>query len=161
MGLDIGVSAEHHGCMTETRPTSPTPRLRQFVLDAEDSRALAEFYHHLTGLPYIAGDEPRTDGAPEGSNANFLVLTDPDGVRRLAFQKVPSMPPPTWPEGPRPQMMHLDFEVASDAELQAVQQRALDLGATVLDDRADDADERLIVFADPAGHPFCVFVPAG
>jgi len=147
--------------MTEARTPSPTPRLRQFVLDAEDSRALAEFYHHLTGLPYIDGDEPPTDGASDGANANFLVLTDSDGVRRLAFQKVLSMPPPTWPEGPRPQMAHLDFEVASGAELQAVQRRALELGATVLDDRADDADERLIVFADPAGHPFCVFIPAG
>jgi catechol 2,3-dioxygenase-like lactoylglutathione lyase family enzyme len=146
--------------MTETRASSPAPRLRQFVLDAEDSRELAEFYHHLTGLPYFAGDEPPADGADEGSNANFLVLTDDDGVRRLAFQRVDSMPAPTWPEGPRPQMAHLDFEVASDTELEAVRRRALDLGATVLDDRADDAAERLIVFADPAGHPFCVFIPA-
>ena len=27
---------------------------------------------------------------------------------RLAFQQVPSLPEPTWPEGPRPQMLHLD-----------------------------------------------------
>jgi len=25
-------------------------------------------------------------------------------------------------------------------------------------DRSDDADEPLYVYADPAGHPFCVFV---
>ncbi|MGW0888897.1 VOC family protein, partial [Micrococcus luteus] len=25
-------------------------------------------------------------------------------------------------------------------------------------DRSDDEDEPLYVFADPAGHPFCVFV---
>jgi hypothetical protein len=28
----------------------------------------------------------------------------------------------------------------------------------VLLDRTDDPDEPLWVFADPAGHPFCIFV---
>jgi hypothetical protein len=32
------------------------------------------------------------------------------------------------------------------------------LGATVLEDRFDDPQEALYVFADPAGHPFCIFV---
>ena len=36
--------------------------------------------------------------------------------------------------------------------------RALGLGATLLDDRFDDPDEPLYVYADPAGHPFCIFV---
>lgn len=42
------------------------------------------------------------------------------------------------------------------------------LGQTVLDctdarlllDRADDVEEPLRVYADPAGHPFCIFVTA-
>jgi hypothetical protein len=39
--------------------TSPVfPRVRQVVLDGEDARALAEFYRHLLGLEYRAGDEP-------------------------------------------------------------------------------------------------------
>jgi len=36
--------------------------------------------------------------------------------------------------------------------------RALALGATLLFDRSDDAQEPLRVYADPAGHPFCIFV---
>jgi hypothetical protein len=30
----------------------------------------------------------------------------------------------------------------------------------LLFDRSDDPDEPLIVYADPAGHPFCIFVAA-
>jgi len=36
--------------------------------------------------------------------------------------------------------------------------RALGLGARELLDRSDDPDEPLFVFADLAGHPFCIFV---
>jgi hypothetical protein len=32
------------------------------------------------------------------------------------------------------------------------------LGARLLLDRSDDQDEPLRVYADPAGHPFCIFV---
>jgi hypothetical protein len=32
------------------------------------------------------------------------------------------------------------------------------LGARLLDDHADDPEEPLRVYADPAGHPFCIFV---
>ena len=34
----------------------------------------------------------------------------------------------------------------------------LALGARLLYDRSDDPEEPLYVYADPAGHPFCVFV---
>jgi len=36
--------------------------------------------------------------------------------------------------------------------------RALALGASQLFDRSEDEQEPLFVFADPAGHPFCIFV---
>ena len=36
--------------------------------------------------------------------------------------------------------------------------RAEALGARMLLDRSTDPDEPLYVFADPAGHPFCIFV---
>jgi hypothetical protein len=32
------------------------------------------------------------------------------------------------------------------------------LGGRLLQDRRDDPDEPLRVYADPAGHPFCIFV---
>ena len=42
--------------------------------------------------------------------------------------------------------------------LECQRERAEDLGARLLLDRADDDDEPLYVFANPSGHPFCVFV---
>jgi catechol 2,3-dioxygenase-like lactoylglutathione lyase family enzyme len=86
------------------------------------------------------------------------VLRRLDGSTALAFQKVEQLPPATWPNGPYPQMLHLDLTVPNRAELDAAHQRALALGARVLMDRSDDAEEPLYVYADPAGHPFCIFV---
>ncbi len=42
--------------------------------------------------------------------------------------------------------------------LERQRERAEDLGARLLLDRTADDDEPLYVFADPSGHPFCVFV---
>ena len=55
-------------------------------------------------------------------------------------------------------MMHLDTYVESAEELTAARDRAVELGAEVIFDRFDDPDEPLYVFADPAGHPLCIFV---
>jgi hypothetical protein len=56
-------------------------------------------------------------------------------------------------------MLHLDTVVATRDDLQIHRDdRALALGANELLDRTDDQDEPLYVFADPAGHPFCIFV---
>ena len=44
------------------------------------------------------------------------------------------------------------------ADLDAQHTRALELGARLLLDRRADPDEPLYVYADPAGHPFCIFV---
>jgi len=142
-----------------TEPTTPT--LRQVVLDCEDARALAEFYRQLLGFHYRPGDEPPPDGTPDTNGQDWLVLRDANGSLQLAFQQVPQLPEPTWPEGPRPQMLHLDTTVPTLSELYVQHQRALDLGARLLFDRSDDQDEPLIVYADPAGHPFCIFVAAG
>jgi catechol 2,3-dioxygenase-like lactoylglutathione lyase family enzyme len=141
-----------------TEPTTPT--LRQVVLDCEDARALAEFYRQLLGFHYRPGDEPPQDGTPDTNGQDWLVLRDANGSRQLAFQQVPQLPEPTWPEGPRPQMLHLDTTVPTLSELYVQHQRALDLGARLLFDRSDDQDEPLIVYADPAGHPLCIFVAA-
>lgn len=134
------------------------PRILQTVLDTEDPRGLAEFYRVLLGLTYRAGDEPPGPGQPDPGGEDWLVLVDPDGARVLAFQRVEHLPPPTWPQGERPQMLHLDTTVPTAADLQEQHVRALGLGARLLYDRFDDPDEPLYVYADPAGHPFCIFV---
>lgn len=86
------------------------------------------------------------------------MLTDADGHRRLAFQQVAALPKATWPEGPHPQQLHLDMTVESVPDLDAQHERVLALGGRLLYDRSDDPEEPLRVYADPAGHPFCIFV---
>ena len=54
--------------------------------------------------------------------------------------------------------LHLDFTVPDRDSLDAAHDHALRLGGRLVQDRSDDEDEPLYVFADPAGHPFCVFV---
>ena len=134
------------------------PHLRQTVLDTEDPRRLAEFYRRLLDLAYRAGDEQPAPGRPDPHGSDWLVLVGPGGAPALAFQRVEALPPPTWPTGERPQMMHLDTTVPSVADLDEQHERALALGARLLLDRSDDSDEPLRVYADPAGHPFCIFV---
>jgi len=127
------------------------------VLDTTDARALAEFYRQLLGLTYRTGDEPPPPGEPDPDGEDWLVLRGPGGMA-LAFQQVARLPEPTWPEGPVPQQLHLDFFVPSREALEAHHARALELGARDLFDRTDDPDEPLWVLADPSGHPFCLFV---
>ncbi len=134
------------------------PVLRQVVLDCTDARGLAEFYRRLLGLSYRPGDEPPPSGQPDPNGQDWLVLRSGDGRPQLAFQQVTALPEPTWPEGPRPQMLHLDLTVPSRAALDEQHPRTLELGARLLLDRSDDAEEPLRVYADPAGHPFCIFV---
>lgn len=59
---------------------------------------------------------------------------------------------------PSPQQLHLDLTVNTKKDLDVAHQRTLNLGGRLLYDRSDDEDEPLRVYADPSGHPFCLFV---
>ena len=139
--------------MPETHPT-----LRSVVLDTTDARGLAEFYRRLLGYEYRPGDERPPAGEPDPNGTDWLVLVGPGGRGRLAFQQVEALPAATWPDGDVPQQLHLDLSVGTVHSLDEQHRRALDLGARLLLDRSDDPDEPLRVYADPAGHPFCIFV---
>jgi hypothetical protein len=132
------------------------PQLLHTVLDSTEPRLLAEFYRQLLGLRYREGDEPPADGRVD--DADWLVLVDSRGVRKLAFQQVERLDRTTWPSHEVPMQLHLDFTVTSASELHRQREIAESLGADVLLDRTDDPDEPLFVFADLSGHPFCIFV---
>lgn len=138
--------------------TQKFPELRQVVLDCTDARALAEFYRQLLGMHYRPGDEPPPAGEPDARGADWLVLRDAANRAKVAFQQVTELPKATWPDGPQPQQLHLDLTVPTTADLDVQHERALALGAQLLSDRSDDPEEPLRVYADPAGHPFCIFV---
>ena len=76
----------------------------------------------------------------------------------LAIQEAAELVATTWPRPDVPMQLHLDFTVPDRDSLEHHRRRALELGATDVFDRSDDPDEALYVLADPAGHPFCIFV---
>lgn len=137
---------------------SSVPRICQVVFDTTDARASAEFWRQLLGLVYPPPHEPPPAGEDDEAGRDWLNLNDPDGTPRLAFQQVASLEPTTWPDPAVPQQLHLDLWVDSVEELDATHGRVLDLGGELRLDRSHDPEEPLRVYADPAGHTFCVFV---
>jgi hypothetical protein len=91
---------------------------------------------------------------------DWLVVHHPSGFPRIAFQQVTTLRRSTWPGDEVPQQLHLDMTVPTSNDLEIQHKRALELGARLLYDRSHDEQEPLRVYADPAGHPFCIFVAA-
>ncbi len=121
----------------------PTMLLTATVLDAPDPRALAGFYQRLLGWP-LGTDDPE-----------WATLRPADGGAGLSFQREDDHVPPVWPAGPGdPRMqVHLDIEVD---DLQAAGELARAAGATLADFQPQ---EHVRVYLDPAGHPFCLYLP--
>lgn len=109
------------------------------VFDAADLGAESEFWAGLLGGTVDAEDDwhtVRVDGAP-----------------RIAFQLAPNHVQPNWPDG-EPQQAHLDLYVD---DIVTAHDEAVALGARVLRAAPDlGAAEGFQVYADPAGHPFCL-----
>ncbi|MFJ2094930.1 VOC family protein [Streptomyces sp. NPDC087901] len=113
------------------------------VLDCPDPLALAGFYAGLLGGKITA---------MEDGGDRWVDLTGGFGTP-LAFQAAPGYVPPRWPSADGSQQLHLDLTVQ---DLDAAEREVLALGATVLD--AADRERSFRVYADPAGHPFCLCV---
>jgi catechol-2,3-dioxygenase len=114
----------------------PATTIYGVTLDCPDPKALGDFYAALLGM------EIRFE-------ADFGVLIGADGQGQLMFQKVADYNRPQWPDPTSPQQLHLDLEVA---DIDDAEPKALALGATRLIGGGDD----FRVYADPAGHPFCL-----
>lgn len=77
-----------------------------------------------------------------------------EGAPRVGVQLAPGHVPPQWPGGTVQQQVHLDLWVTDVA---AAHEEVLALGGTLLEAGGDfDAVEGFQVYADPAGHPFCL-----
>ena len=122
------------------------------AIDCADPVNLAKFYARLTGL--------KVDLTTENTNSDivWIELKDREGIPKLAFQKVANHKAPTWPEGPIPQQIHLDFAVK---DLEAMENELLKIGATKTDfqpgsPKTNDYSTEFRVYLDPEGHPFCL-----
>jgi catechol 2,3-dioxygenase-like lactoylglutathione lyase family enzyme len=108
-------------------------RRHHLVVDCREPRRLAEFWSAVLGEPVTYDD------------GDFVVVARNDHTSGLAFQRAADHRPPSWPDPVIPQQMHMDVMVDDVASAAA---RVLELGAGRL-----PGDN---VFADPAGHPFCL-----
>ena len=111
------------------------------TIDAPDASALAAFYAALLGMAV-------TYDGPEGA----LVA---GGGQSVMFQQVSTYQAPRWPDPAYPQQAHLDVVVEDRDQLDAVEARVLELGGS----RLPGEGETFRVYADPAGHPFCLTIP--
>lgn len=77
-----------------------------------------------------------------------------DGAPRIGVQLAPDHVAPDWPAGLPKQQIHLDLWVEDIEESHA---RVMALGATMLAGaRGEESPDDFQVYADPAGHPFCL-----
>lgn len=109
----------------------------QVVLDCPDPRALAGFYAEVLGGTVQEQED--------------WVDVEVPGGWSLAFQAAPGFVPPRWPAADHSQQFHLDLVVD---DLDVAEKGVLALGAKPLD--AEDRSRSFRVYADPAGHPFCL-----
>ena len=112
-------------------------RWHGLVIDCPDPSALARFYEQVFGMQRVQDE------------GHWVVIGDAPDRPGLAFQRVSDFRPPQWPDGDQRQQMHLDVRVT---DLDDAEKKVLTLGAR----RLPGGGERFRVYADPAGHPFCL-----
>jgi hypothetical protein len=82
----------------------------------------------------------------------FHSVIDAAGEWRIGVQLAPEHVPPDWPDG-APQQVHMDLHVENPRQ---AHEQAMRLGARLLQPGDLEGDEGHQVYADPAGHPFCI-----
>lgn len=115
--------------------------IRSIVLECADPAPLAAFWSAVLDRDITRRDDDWWSLAP-----------GQDGSR-LAFQVVADHESPAWPGQNGEQQIHLDIQVD---DLPVAAERVVELGARQLSDLVSPGDEQWQVFADPAGHPFCL-----
>lgn len=111
------------------------------VFDAAEIGAESAFWAAVLGGHVFEGDE------------RFHCVFDGSGQWRIGVQLAPDHRPPEWPDG-APQQVHLDLHV-EDAK--RAHGEVISLGARLLQAGPPfDEEEGHQVYADPAGHPFCI-----
>lgn len=114
--------------------------MRQVVVfDAADLATESAFRAGVMGGRVVADDD-------------WHSVIDSDGRWRIGIQLAPDHVPPEWPNGVR-QQVHLDLHVTDAA---VAHEQVMALGARLLQDGDHTTGGGHRVYADPAGHPFCI-----
>lgn len=113
------------------------------VLDSSDAQELASFYRQVLGWS-ASTDE-----------SNWVTLDNPAGGLGLSFQSQSDYRRPTWPSEPTQQQMMTHLDILVD-DLAAAVAHAVAVGAVLAGFQPQDG---VRVCFDPAGHPFCLFLP--
>jgi hypothetical protein len=111
------------------------------VFDAADLAAESTFWAGMLG------------GTVDTEDDWHMVMVD--GKPRVGVQLAPDHTPPDWPHGTPKQQIHMDLWVD---DINAAHEEVMSLGAKLLQPAAGDAEspDDFQVYADPAGHPFCL-----
>jgi len=110
------------------------------VFDAADLSAESGFWAGVLG------------GTVDAEDDWHMVFVD--GKPRVGVQLAPNHVAPDWPDGTPQQQIHLDLWVD---DIEAAHDEVISLGAKLLKAAADtDTPDNFQVYADPAGHPFCL-----
>lgn len=126
-------------------PSGAPGVIARIVIDCPDPLALASFYARLLRMPQ------RVEDAAD----RIVIAREADVFPMLAFQRVEDYLPPRWPDPAYPAQLHFDLMFDDRA---AAARRAGELGATWI--RPQHGQEHFEhVYADPAGHPFCLLEP--
>ncbi|HEX8002457.1 MAG TPA: VOC family protein [Mycobacteriales bacterium] len=111
------------------------------VFDAADLESESAFWAGILGGHVFKDDD-------------WHSVVDATGEWRIGVQLAPDHVRPEWPGGAQQQQVHLDLHAE---DIHAAHAEAIGLGATLLQAAPDlDAEEGFQVYADPAGHPFCI-----
>ena len=100
--------------------------------------------------PWDPTEAPRPDAVDPDARSPHRTCREAADVVQLA----PNHVPPDWPDGTPHQQVHLDLWVE---DFPSAHDRVMALGAIVLKaaEQATSPDN-FQVYADPAGHPFCL-----
>ncbi len=115
---------------------NPGVTIMGVTFDVPDASAAAAFWSRILGEAVVYDADGR---AMLG------------GDKPLLFQQVEGYNAPRWPDPAFPQQLHLDLWTG-ERSIDDAETAALEAGAT----RLPGGGDTFRVFADPAGHPFCL-----
>lgn len=115
-------------------------RLTQLILECDDAERLARFWQEVLDLP-----------DPEGDSDWLTLRWEPVG--RFSFHRVPGYQPPPWPGELGEHHVHFDLLVNDLGDASLAVEGA---GARPLSEVMNPGPKAWRIYADPAGHPFCL-----